>query len=399
MVAAMLNKLPCLMVGLLLASGACKKEKKPAPATEPPVETAGTDTAAKPPEPATPEPSAEEAEKQKKIAENAEALKEAEADAAKETARFTEDIKKKAAELVAKPFKDAKSGLKAILASPHRQPENAERDKHRHPLETLTFFGIKPTMTVVEVGPGAGWYTEILAPLLAPEGKFVAATYDPNGPPESGRTVYGKRTQMFLAKSPELFGKVELAIINPPDKLGFGPDGSADLVIAMREMHNWQRRGDIDKWLAAVNKVLKKGGKFGVEAHRAAKGANVEESAEKGYLPEEWLVSKVESAGFKLEAKSEVNANKKDTKDYEKGVWTLPPNFAEEDKDREKYAAIGESDRMTLRFVKVGEAPAPAAGDAATADAAKAGDAAKAPTEAGKPVEATEPAAKADAAP
>ena len=351
MVAAMLKKLPCLMVGLLLASGACKKEKKPAPAAEPPVATA-TDTAEKPPEPA-PQPSAEEAEKQKKIEENAKALKEIEEAAAKETARFTEDLKKQSADLVAKQFKDSKNGLKAVLASPHRMPGHADRDKFRHPLETLTFFGIKPNMTVVEVGIGDGWYTEILAPLLAHDGKFIAASYDPNGPPESGRTVYGKQAQLFLAKSPELFGKVEVSMINPPDNIGLGPDGSADLVVAMREMHNWQRRKVIDNWLAGINKVLKMGGKLGVEQHRAAKGANVEETADKGYLPEEWLIAKIESAGFKLEAKSEVNANKKDTKDYPKGVWTLPPNYAEEDKDKDKYTAIGESDRMTLRFVKV----------------------------------------------
>jgi predicted methyltransferase len=366
------------MAALLLAGGACKKESKKAPEGEPKVttgETAGTaepavDPAKAEADKAAADKTAAEAEEKKKEAEEiAQAMKEAEEEAAKETARFDDALKKKSADLVAKKFKGSKDALKAILASPHRVPGDSDRDKFRHPLETLTFFGVQPNSTVVEVGTGAGWYTEVLAPLVAREGKLVAVSFDPNGPADSGRTVYGKRTQMFLAKSPELFGKVELALIDPPDKLGFGPDGSADLAIVMREMHNWQRRGQIDAYLASIHKVLKDGGKLGVEQHRAPKGANAEETAEKGYLPEEWLVQKIESAGFKLEAKSEVNANKKDTKDYEQGVWTLPPNYAEGEKDKAKYTAIGESDRMTLRFVKVA-----AAGDAAKGEPAKAGE-------------------------
>jgi len=351
-----------MMVALLLASSACKKESKKAEPPADPTASAAGGTAAPDPATAAPDPAAAAAEKKRQDAEEAaQEMRDAEAEAAKEASRWTDDMKKGAAALVAKKFASSSAALKAILASPHRIPGNADRDVYRHPLETLTFFGIKPNMTVVEVGTGAGWYTEVLAPLVAREGKLVAVTYDPNGPPESGRTVYGKRTQMFLAKSPEMFGKVELALINPPDKVSFGPDGSADLVLALREMHNWQRRGDIDAYLAGIHKVLKDGGKFGVEAHRAAAGAKVEDTADKGYLPEEWLIKKIESAGFKLEEKSEINANPKDTKDYEKGVWTLPPTYQEGDKDKEKYKAIGESDRMTLRFVKVsGSKPADA---------------------------------------
>jgi predicted methyltransferase len=331
-VADMLKSLSLLLVALLAAGSACKKESK---------------------DPEAKESADEEEEKKRRAAEVAEDLKKAEEEAAEEAKRWTADLKKQATALVEKKFETPEAALQAIVASPIRTPGNPDRDQYRHPVETLSFFGIKPDMTVVEVGTGAGWYTEILAPLVAREGKLVAVTYDPNGPADSGRTVYGKKTQMFLAKSPEIFGKVELGIIDPPDKIKFGAPGSADLVIAAREMHNWQRRGQIDKYLAAIHQVLKDGGKFGVEQHRAAEGGKAEETAENGYLPQDWLIQKVESAGFKLEAKSEINANPKDTKDYESGVWTLPPSYADGDKDKEKYKAIGESDRMTLRFVKV----------------------------------------------
>jgi predicted methyltransferase len=334
----------------LAATGACKKsdDKK-----APPPENKTTEAA----EPTTPpvDPKAAEEAKAKKeeAVRAAETLAKEEAEAAEEAKRWTPELKKKANELVARPHKDAKKGLQTILASPHRTPGSAERDGHRHPLETLTFFKIRPDMTVIEVGAGEGWYTELLAPLLAGAGKLVVTSPDPAGPIDTMRTVYAKRLAMFLAKSPELYGKVEVVVVDPPAVVELGPPGSADLAMAIREMHNWQRRGQIDAYLAAIHAVLKDGGTFGVVQHRAAAGGKPEETAEKGYLPEEWLIQKVESAGFKLEEKSEINANPKDTKDYEKGVWTLPPNYREGEVDKAKYTAIGESDRMTLRFVKV----------------------------------------------
>src|SRR5690606_9357069 len=194
--------------------------------------------------------------------------------------------------------------------------------------------------------------------------------YDPDGPTDRMVTVYGKRLQLFLQKSPELYGNVQQVAIDPPDKLELGEPGSADMAVAIREMHGWQRRGHMDAYLAAIHAVLKDGGVFGVVQHRAKPDAGAEESAEKGYLPEQWLIDKVESAGFKLAEKSEVNANPKDTKDYEKGVWTLPPNFREGDVDREKYAAIGESDRMTLKFVKVARPAGSAGGEGAAGEEA-----------------------------
>ena len=152
-------------------------------------------------------------------------------------------------------------------------------------------------------------------------------------------TVAGHRLDLFLATSPEIFGKVQRVSISSPDKIKLAPDGTVDLVLAIREMHNWQRRGELDKYLAAIHAALKPGGTFGLVAHRAPAGTKGEDTADKGYLAEQWVID-------------HVTANPKDTKDYPKGVWTLPPNFREGDKDKAKYAAIGESDRMTLKFTK-----------------------------------------------
>jgi predicted methyltransferase len=309
-------------------------------------------------QPPAPDPAEVEKQKQaEKEAEErrqraAEAMEEVEKEAEAEKARWTEEMHAKAAKLVETDYKDLKAAFKAILASPHRQPGNADRDKYRHPAETLTFFGIRPDMTVIEVGAGGGWYTEILAPLLAKKGTLIVTGGDPNGPADQMSTVRGTSLKLFLENAPELYGKVKVSYIAPPDKLELAPEGTADLAVVIREMHNWTRRDYLDAYLAAIHKALKPGGVLGVVAHRAKPDVDPKESAEKGYLPEEWLIQTVEKAGFKLVEKSEINANPKDTKDYEQGVWTLPPNLALGDKDREKYVAIGESDRMTLKFVK-----------------------------------------------
>ena len=279
-------------------------------------------------------------------------LEKAAADAAEEQKRWTPEMTAKVVALRDATYPDARAALTAILASPHRMPKHPERDAARHPVETLSFFGITPAQTVIEVGAGGGWYSELLAPLLANAGTYVIAGPDANGPRTEMSTVYGKRLDLMLAKSPELFGKVQRVTIDPAaPKLG--PDGRADLVIAMREMHNWQRAGKLEAYLAAVHAALRDGGTFGVEQHRAKPGTTGESTADTGYLAEEWVIAKVEAAGFELVEKSEINANPKDTKDYPEGVWTLPPNFREGETDKAKYAAIGESDRMTLRFRKV----------------------------------------------
>jgi predicted methyltransferase len=332
------------IASLVLAGAACKKEDRAAgaPAAEDPRAAARADG------PVSPDEEARRQEAQRA----AEALAKARADDEVERARWTPELTQAAAALRDRDFKDTRRALEAILASEHRAPGHRERDAHRRPLETLAFFGIEPTMTVVEVGAGGGWYTELLAPLLARRGKLIVVSFDPDGSPEVMTTVYGQRLAMFLARSPELYGAVQFAIIEPPDLITFGPDDSADLALAFREMHGWQRRGQMDAYLAAVHRVLKDGGTFGVVQHRAADDARPEESAEQGYLPQPWLIERVEAAGFELAGASEINANPKDTKDYPKGVWTLPPNLREGETDRDRYLAIGESDRMTLKFVK-----------------------------------------------
>jgi len=204
---------------------------------------------------------------------------------------------------------------------------------------------------VLEYGPGEGWYTELLAPMLAKKGKLIITSTDPNGPPEERSTLGGERTKLFLEQAPELYGKVETTVIDQKSP-GLKLDGQVDLVILFRGLHGMVNGGSMDAWLAAFHKALKPKGLLGIEQHRAKADAKPEESAKQGYLPEPWVIQKVEAAGFKLAGKSEANANPKDTKDHPNGVWTLPPSFALGDKDREKYAAIGESDRMTLKFVK-----------------------------------------------
>ena len=261
-------------------------------------------------------------------------------------------MRKKAADLVATDYKSNKKALKAILASPHRLPGNSERDAHRHPLETLTFLGLQPNMTVLEAGAGGGWYTEILAPMVAKKGRLIITSYDPKSPEYNYRTNAALRLQAFLAKSPEVFGKVETLIIDPPDKLAVVPDGSVDMVLAIREMHNWKRGDVLKPWLVVIHKALKPGGVLGVVQHRAKKEADPAESAKDGRLPQDWLIEEIEAVGFELADKSEINANPKDTKDYEGGVWALPPALRHGDTDKDKYLAIGESDRMTLKFVK-----------------------------------------------
>jgi len=276
---------------------------------------------------------------------------EAEATAQGEKDRFTPDLREKAKALASAKYATLRAGLDPILKSPHRKPGNQDRDQYRHPVDTLEFIGITPKMTVLEYGPGEGWYTELLAPLLAKSGKLVVTTADPKGPTADRGTLGARRLQLLLDKSPELFAKVERVVVDGKNP-SLPEDGTLDALLVFRSLHGMERQGTITAWLAAFHKALKPRGILGIEQHRAPAGADPKASAEQGYLPEAWVIEQVEQAGFKLSGKSEINANPKDTKDYEKGVWTLPPTFELGDKDREKYAAIGESDRFTLKFVK-----------------------------------------------
>ena len=299
-------------------------------------------------------PTAEE----KKKAEQAKALAEdrAKNDAAlaKETARWTPALHAEAKALADKKYPTGKAALQAVIASHVRQPEHAARDQYRHPVETLDFGGFKPTLTVLEFGPGEGWYTELLAPALAKSGKLYTTSADPMGPPDSRGTYAGQLWKSRLAVSPELYGKVENIVVD--NKAPTLPqDGTLDMVLLTRELHGMTNGGTLDAWLSQFNKALKMGGVLLVVQHRAKPDAKAEESAKNGYLPEKWLIEKIEAEGFKLAGKSEINANSKDTKDYADGVWSLPPSFAAKDDAtaHAKYAAIGESDRMTLKFTKV----------------------------------------------
>lgn len=345
---------------LFLLVAACESSTPEGPATPPPPPAAVEPPPPPAPPPPPPEPTAEEKKKLEAQKQMQEFRAETESNAKAEAARWTPELHAEAKALTDKNFPNPKAAIQASLASKHRKPGDADRDKYRHPVETLTFFGLKPTMTVIEFGPGEGWFTRVLAPVLAKKGKLTVTTSDPNGPPDQFGTLAGQRFKGFLDSSPEVYGKVEpLVIDNKAPKLGH--EGDTDMIVVTRELHGMVNRDTLDGWLAEFHKALKPNGVVGVEQHRAKPDSDPKESAKKGYLPEKWVIEKFQAAGFKLGAKSEVNANPKDTKDYPEGVWTLPPAYELKDKDRAKYEAIGESDRMTLRFVKVAKpAAAPA---------------------------------------
>jgi predicted methyltransferase len=237
------------------------------------------------------------------------------------------------------------------LSGPHRDPVNIGRNDARHPRETLEFFGLKEGMSVVELAPGGGWYTEVIAALLKDNGTYYAAHHGLNSPGAYYRNSLGKYLQK-MASDADLYGDVIITQLQPPALVEVAPAGSADLVVGFRNVHSWMRGDILDSVLAAAYTALKPGGKLGIVQHRAKPGADVEAMKKSGYVTEAFVIESAEAAGFKLEASSDVNANPKDTADHPKGVWSLPPALRDEEGDREKYMAIGESDRMTLLFTK-----------------------------------------------
>lgn len=257
-----------------------------------------------------------------------------------------------AAALLASSAVQADEKLKGVIEHADRPAAEAERDAHRHPYETLTFFGIAPDMTVVELYPGGGWYTEILGPYLAEEGQLVAAHWnmDQEDLPsyyERGMAAYRERI------SDARFGDVEVIAFDPPELVSLGEPGSADMVLTFRNVHSYASGDQFRNVIEAAYEVLKPGGVFGVVGHRLPEDREQDPDASSGYVKQSWVVGMVESEGFVLEEASEVNANPDDTADHPNGVWTLPPGLnVPEGEDEETYRQIGESDRFTLKFVK-----------------------------------------------
>jgi predicted methyltransferase len=244
----------------------------------------------------------------------------------------------------------AAAKLDQVLAGSWRSDANKARDRYRHPKETLAFFGVKPEQTLVEITPGGGWYTEVLAPLMKDSGAYVAAVAKPGKPEGEAAQDKSALQKMFDGDAAE-FGQAKTVVFDPKAP-SFGAPGSADVVLTFRNVHNWVMADTASAMFKAFFDVLKPGGTLGVVDHRAAAGADLDKIRKSGYLPQDYVVKLATDAGFQLVAQSEINANPKDTKDYEKGVWTLPPTLTLGDKDKDKYLAIGESDRMTLKFEK-----------------------------------------------
>lgn len=252
--------------------------------------------------------------------------------------------------LLITPLASADFDWSTALEGAHRKEGNAERNTARHPRETLEFFGIQPGMTVMEVSPGGGWYTEVLAPLLKGQGTFIAAHYSANGGSYSRRSLGG-----FLEKlgtNDEVYAEVVVTELQPPKAMVAAQPESVDIAVAFRNVHSWMRMNQVELFFASIYDALKPGGVFGIVQHRGVPGSSVEDMKQTAYVTENQVIEYAELAGFELDAKSEINANPRDTKDYPGGVWTLPPVLREGETNRDAYIAIGESDRMTLRFKK-----------------------------------------------
>ena len=234
--------------------------------------------------------------------------------------------------------------LEQAVHSSTRDAKFIARDPIRHPVEELHFFGLRPDARVVEIWPGGGYWTQILGPYLHDRGSYTLAF----GPEDGAGSAFSK----MLAAHPQLAQTFRTTRFDG-EHLDFAPPDSADLVLTFRNLHNWMEAGNAPQMLAAIHRVLRSGGIFGVEDHRGHTDAVQDPHAGDGYVRQSYAISLIEKAGFKLVGTSEINANPRDTANWPKGVWTLPPTFALGDTDRAKYAAIGEGDNFVLKFQKI----------------------------------------------
>lgn len=242
--------------------------------------------------------------------------------------------------------------LDAAISGPQRTEAFRTRDVYRHPRETLEFFGVKPDATIVEIAPGGGWYTEILAPYVHDRGKLYEALYESRDPALASEFAQDEqRFNKKLANNPATFDRVTVGTLRAGHMTAVPPN-SADAVLTFRNIHNWIKDGQFDANLRAFYAALKPGGVLGIEEHRANPKITIDQVIKTGYVPESYVIAHALAAGFKFDAESNVNGNPRDTKDYPNGVWSLPPSLKGGEQDRARMIAIGESDRMTLRFVK-----------------------------------------------
>jgi predicted methyltransferase len=247
---------------------------------------------------------------------------------------------------------DVEQIIDGALVADHRTPTYVERDQFRHPKETLLFFGLDPEQSVVEVTPGFGWYAEILAPILRDSGQYYYTSYTLH---DDINPYFVKVEKAFKEKmdlNPDIYSKLNWIHFDP-NQPEFAPNGPVDMVLTFRNVHNWAKAGTAESMFSGFARALKPGGILGLVEHRAKPGTSLDDQIRSGYMTVDYVVQMAEAAGFRLDASSEINANPKDTTDHPGGVWNLLPNLRNiADEDKEAISAIGESDRMTLRFVK-----------------------------------------------
>jgi len=238
--------------------------------------------------------------------------------------------------------------LTDVINSPARTATFVARDKARHPAEELAFFGLTPSMNVIELWPGGGYWTEILGPYLKPRGHYTIAIQAPGDAEDDAVTA---KLRERMAAQGDRLGTIHETTLGA-GQFDLAPPGSADLVLTFRNLHNWMDGGYAEQVLAACYKALKPGGIFGIEEHRGRTDTPQDPKAKNGYVRQDYAIALAEKAGFKLLGSSEIDANPKDTKDWVDGVWTLPPTLSQGAKDRERYLAIGEADNFVLKFEK-----------------------------------------------